>query len=80
MQIHAVETVLLVLLTVVAAFAVLAEKIRVPYPIVLVLAGLVAVMLLQAGGGGRRLPASGDAFPPFMYTSAPMPFPDRSSC
>jgi Na+/H+ antiporter len=40
MQIHAVETVLLVLLTVVAAFAVLAEKIRVPYPIVLVLAGL----------------------------------------
>ncbi len=40
MDLHAVQTVLLLLLVVVAAFAVLAERVKVPYPIVLLLAGL----------------------------------------
>jgi len=38
---HALETVILLLLVMVAAFAVVAYKLKVPYPIVLVLAGLV---------------------------------------
>jgi CPA1 family monovalent cation:H+ antiporter len=40
LDLHAVQTVLLLLLVVVAAFAVLAERVKVPYPIVLLLAGL----------------------------------------
>src|SRR5271154_1936358 len=39
-SLHAVETVILLLLVLVAGFAVLARRLRVPYPIVLVLAGL----------------------------------------
>lgn len=38
---HALETVILLLLIMVAVFAVVAHRLRVPYPIVLVLAGLV---------------------------------------
>ena len=38
-SLHAVETVILLLLVLVAGFAVLARRLRVPYPIVLVLAG-----------------------------------------
>jgi Na+/H+ antiporter len=38
---HAIETVILLLLVMVAAFAVVAHRLKVPYPIVLVLAGLV---------------------------------------
>lgn len=38
---HALETVILLLLVMVAVFAVVAHKLKVPYPIVLVLAGLV---------------------------------------
>jgi Na+/H+ antiporter len=40
LDIHSIQTVLLLLLIVVAAFAVLAERLQVPYPIVLLLAGL----------------------------------------
>ena len=39
-NLHAVETVILLLLVLVAVFAVMAHRIRVPYPIVLVVAGL----------------------------------------
>jgi CPA1 family monovalent cation:H+ antiporter len=38
---HAIERVILLLLVIVAAFAVIAHRLKVPYPIVLVLAGLV---------------------------------------
>ncbi|MEO6815178.1 MAG: Na+/H+ antiporter [Edaphobacter sp.] len=40
-SLHALETVILLLLIVVAIFAVIAHRLKVPYPIVLVLAGLV---------------------------------------
>ncbi|WP_263368410.1 Na+/H+ antiporter [Edaphobacter bradus] len=40
-SLHALERVVLVLLVMVAAFAVIAHRLKVPYPIVLVLAGLV---------------------------------------
>jgi len=40
-SLHAVETVILLLLVLVAAFAAMARRLKVPYPIVLVLAGLV---------------------------------------
>ncbi len=39
-SLHAVETVILLLLVLVAGFAVIARRLKVPYPIVLVLAGL----------------------------------------
>ena len=39
-NLHAVETVILLLLVLVAAFAAMASRLKVPYPIVLVLAGL----------------------------------------
>jgi Na+/H+ antiporter len=39
-SLHAVETVILLLLVLVAGFAVMAHRLKVPYPIVLVLAGL----------------------------------------
>jgi CPA1 family monovalent cation:H+ antiporter len=39
-EIHSIQTVLLLLLVVVAGFAVLADRLKVPYPIVLLLAGL----------------------------------------
>jgi CPA1 family monovalent cation:H+ antiporter len=40
-SLHAVETVILLLLVLVAGFAAIARRLKVPYPIVLVLAGLV---------------------------------------
>jgi CPA1 family monovalent cation:H+ antiporter len=40
-SLHAVETVILLLLVLVAAFAAVARRLKVPYPIVLVVAGLV---------------------------------------
>ena len=40
-SLHAVETVILLLLVLVAVFAAMARRLKVPYPIVLVLAGLV---------------------------------------
>jgi Na+/H+ antiporter len=40
-DLHAVETVILLLLVLVAGFAAIARRLKVPYPIVLVLAGLV---------------------------------------
>src|SRR5580700_2784400 len=40
-SLHAVETVILLLLVLVAIFAVMARRLQVPYPIVLVLAGLL---------------------------------------
>ena len=40
-SLHAVETVILLLLVLVAVFAVVARRLKVPYPIVLVVAGLV---------------------------------------
>src|SRR5271167_3732826 len=40
-SLHAVETVILLLLVLVAGFAAMARRLKVPYPIVLVLAGLV---------------------------------------
>jgi monovalent cation/hydrogen antiporter len=40
-SLHAVETVILLLLVMVAGFAAMARRLKVPYPIVLVLAGLV---------------------------------------
>ncbi len=40
-SLHAVETVILLLLVLVAVFAAVARRLKVPYPIVLVLAGLV---------------------------------------
>ncbi len=40
-SLHAIERVVLLLLVMVAAFAVMAHKLKVPYPIVLVLAGLM---------------------------------------
>ncbi len=40
-SLHAVETVILLLLVLVAGFAAVARRLKVPYPIVLVLAGLV---------------------------------------
>jgi Na+/H+ antiporter len=41
MELHAVQVVFLLLVVMVAVFAVIAERMRVPYPIVMVLAGLV---------------------------------------
>ena len=40
-SLHAVETVILLLLVLVAGFAAVARRLKVPYPIVLVVAGLV---------------------------------------
>ena len=40
-SLHAIERVVLLLLVMVAVFAVMAHRLKVPYPIVLVLAGLV---------------------------------------
>lgn len=44
-SLHAIERVVLLLLVMVAAFAVMAHRLKVPYPIVLVLAGLVLSFL-----------------------------------
>jgi Na+/H+ antiporter len=71
MQIHAMQTVLLLLLTVVAIFAVLAEKIRVPYPIVLLMVGLALSLVPHV----PRIPLNPQIvfllfLPPLLYRAA----------
>src|ERR1700678_479941 len=68
---HAVETVILLLLVLVAGFAVMAHRLKVPYPIVLVLAGLGIRFLPHM----PRVPLEPDIvfvifLPPLLYASA----------
>ncbi len=70
-SLHAVETVLLLLLVLVAVFAVLARRLKVPYPIVLVLAGLVISFVPRI----PRVPLDANVvfvvfLPPLLYASA----------
>ena len=70
-SLHAVETVILLLLVLVAAFAAMARRIKVPYPIVLVLAGLIISFLPRM----PRIPLDPDVvfvvfLPPLLYSSA----------
>lgn len=69
--VHAVQTVFLLLLLFVAAFAALARKLKTPYPIVLVLAGL----LLGFVPGIPRITLNPDliflgVLPPLLYSAA----------
>jgi CPA1 family monovalent cation:H+ antiporter len=68
---HAVETVILLLLVLVAAFAAMARRLNVPYPIILVLAGLIISFLPHM----PRVPLNPDIvfvvfLPPLLYASA----------
>jgi monovalent cation/hydrogen antiporter len=68
---HAVETVILLLLALVAGFAVMARRLKVPYPIVLVLAGLGISFLPHI----PRIPLEPKIvfvifLPPLLYASA----------
>ena len=70
-SLHAVETVILLLLVLVAGFAVLARRLKVPYPIVLVLAGLVISFVPRI----PRVPLDPNVvfvvfLPPLLYASA----------
>ena len=70
-SLHAVETVILLLLVLVAAFAVVAQRLKVPYPIVLVLAGLVISFVPHI----PRVPLDPNIvfvvfLPPLLYSSA----------
>jgi CPA1 family monovalent cation:H+ antiporter len=70
-SLHAVETVILLLLVLVAAFAVVAQRLKVPYPIVLVLAGLVISFVPRI----PRVPLDPNIvfvifLPPLLYSSA----------
>jgi Na+/H+ antiporter len=70
-SLHAVETVILLLLVLVSVFAVMAHRIQVPYPIVLVLAGLAISFLPHI----PRVPLDPDIvfvifLPPLLYASA----------
>jgi CPA1 family monovalent cation:H+ antiporter len=70
-SLHAVETVILLLLVLVAGFAVLARRLKVPYPIVLVLAGLVISFVPRI----PRVPLDPNIvfvvfLPPLLYSSA----------
>src|SRR3984957_11501313 len=70
-SLHAVETVILLLLVLVAGFAAMARRIKVPYPIVLVLAGLIISFLPRM----PRVPLDPDVvfvvfLPPLLYASA----------
>jgi CPA1 family monovalent cation:H+ antiporter len=70
-SLHAVETVILLLLVLVAGFAVMARRLKVPYPIVLVLAGLGISFLPHI----PRIPLEPKIvfvifLPPLLYTSA----------
>ncbi|WP_353063251.1 Na+/H+ antiporter [Tunturibacter psychrotolerans] len=70
-SLHAVETVILLLLVLVAGFAAMAQRIKVPYPIVLVLAGLIISFLPRM----PRVPLDPDVvfvvfLPPLLYASA----------
>lgn len=71
LSLHAIERVVLLLLVMVAAFAVLAHRLKVPYPIVLVLAGLVLSFLPHM----PRIPLNPNLvfvifLPPLLYSSA----------
>ena len=70
-SLHAIERVVLLLLVMVAAFAVMAHRLKVPYPIVLVLAGLV----LSFAPHMPRIPLNPNLvfvifLPPLLYSSA----------
>jgi CPA1 family monovalent cation:H+ antiporter len=70
-SLHAIERVVLLLLVMVAVFAVMAHRLRVPYPIVLVLAGLV----LSFAPHMPRIPLDPNLvfvifLPPLLYASA----------
>ncbi|NYF52931.1 Na+/H+ antiporter [Tunturiibacter gelidoferens] len=70
-SLHAVETVILLLLVLVAGFAAMARRIKVPYPIVLVLAGLIISFLPRM----PRVPLDPNVvfvvfLPPLLYASA----------
>ena len=70
-SLHAVERVILLLLILVAGFAVMARRLKVPYPIVLVLAGLLISFLLRI----PRIPLDPHIvflifLPPLLYASA----------
>ena len=70
-SLHAVEAVILLLLVMVAVFAVMARRLKVPYPIVLVLAGLVISFFPRI----PRIPLDPDVvflifLPPLLYASA----------
>ncbi|MEO6981921.1 MAG: Na+/H+ antiporter [Edaphobacter sp.] len=70
-SLHAVEAVILLLLVLVAGFAVMARRLKVPYPIVLVLAGLVISFFPRI----PRIPLDPDIvfiifLPPLLYSAA----------
>ncbi len=70
-SLHALETVILLLLILVAVFAVIAHKLKVPYPIVLVLAGLAISFVPHM----PRIPLEPSLvflifLPPLLYSSA----------
>src|SRR6266550_1483196 len=70
-SLHAVETVILLLLVLVAVFAAVARRLKVPYPIVLVLAGLVISFVPRM----PRVPLDPNIvfvifLPPLLYASA----------
>ena len=70
-NIHAVETVILLLLVLVAAFAAMANRLKVPYPIVLVVAGLLISFVPHM----PRIPLDPNVvfvifLPPLLYASA----------
>ena len=69
--VQAVQTIFLLLLFMVAAFAVLARRLKVPYPIVLVLAGLLISFVPRV----PRVPLNSDLvfmifLPPLLYAAA----------
>ena len=70
-NLHAVETVILLLLVLVAGFAAMANRLKVPYPIVLVVAGLCISFFPHM----PRVPLDPDVvfvvfLPPLLYASA----------
>ncbi len=70
-SLHAIERVVLLLLVMVAAFAVMAHRLKVPYPIVLVLAGLVLSFVPHM----PRIPLNPNLvfvifLPPLLYAAA----------
>lgn len=70
-SLHAIERVVLLLLVMVAAFAVMATRLKIPYPIVLVLAGLVLSFVPHM----PRIPLDPNLIfviflPPLLYASA----------
>src|SRR5216684_4444989 len=70
-SLHALETVILLLLVMVAGFAVMAHRLKVPYPIVLVLAGLAISFVPHM----PRIPLEPSMvflifLPPLLYSSA----------